>query len=407
LGGKYIFGDNVQGTIWALNTASRSPTRESLCALPNGTGPSPGPNYVGLSSFGLDQSNELYLCQMSSVGGHIFTLAHLDNLPPTRQFPRLISQTGVFADLKNGVAAKTLVPYEVNSSLWADGAIKERWLALPSGQAIEFSPKGEWHFPAGTVFVKTFSLPIDDRDPSRVKRLETRFLVCDTNSAAYGVTYKWRPDNRDADLLTNAVTEIIPIAAKSEGAKRQQAWYYPSPDDCLTCHTRAANFVLGVKTRQINRQVVSAGTRVTENQLSAWSRLGLFKGRLKESELQSFDRLVPITVKNAPLQDRVRSYLDSNCSHCHRPGGSPVLWDARFDTPLSGQGIINGPAYFHMEVADAKVVVPNDLSRSILYQRLNTAEAKKMPPLGRNTIDETAVATVAEWIWNSSAGRKR
>ena len=74
------------------------------------------------------------------------------------------------------------------------------------------------------------------------------------------------------------------------------------------------------------------------------------------------------------------------------------MWDARFDMPLSEQGIINGRAYFHMEVADAKVVVPNDLSRSILYQRLSTTDPKKMPPLARNTIDETAVATVAKWI---------
>jgi uncharacterized repeat protein (TIGR03806 family) len=398
LGGKYIFGDNVQGLVWALDPQAKTPVKQFLCSITNGTGPSPGPNYIGLSSFGLDQDNELYLCQMSSVGGHIYTLAHQPDLRPAQQFPPLISQTGVFADLKNGLPVTGLIPYEVNSPLWSDGAVKERWLALPAGKVIDFSAKGEWHFPVGTVFVKTFSLPIDDRDRSKLRRLETRFLVCDTNRAAYGVTYKWRPDNREADLLTNAMTEIIEIAGKAPGARRKQAWYYPSSDDCLTCHTRAANFVLGVKTRQINREFVSGQTRKSENQISAWSRLGLFQKQLKESELQTFDRLVPITETGAPLQDRVRSYLDSNCSHCHRPGGSPVMWDARFDTPLSEQRIINGRAYFHMEVADAKVVVPNDLSRSILYQRLNTTDAKKMPPLARNTIDEQAVATVAEWI---------
>lgn len=398
LEGKYIFGDNVQRLIWTLNPESNTPVKEFLCSIPNGPGPSPGPNYVGLSSFGLDQNNEIYMCQMSSLGGQIYTLARQTETITNQSFPRRLSETGVFKDLKNEAPASGLIPYEVNSPLWSDGAKKERWMVLPTGSPIQFSPKGEWHFPSGTVFVKTFSLPIDERDPSKLKRLETRFLVRDTNGGAYGVTYKWRADNSDADLLTNALTEIIPVAAKAPGIVRQQPWYYPSSDDCLTCHTRAANFVLGVNTRQLNRDEISSQTHKPENQLITWSRLGVFDSPINPEEVPGLDRLVPITETKAPLEVRVRSYLDSNCSQCHRPGGSPVLWDARFDTPLSAQGIVSGPAYFHMDIADAKVVVPKDLARSILYQRINTAEAKRMPPLARNTVDETAVATVAEWI---------
>ena len=81
----------------------------------------------------------------------------------------------------------------------------------PSEQ-ITFGPTGNWTFPAGTVFVKTFSLVTNLNFPNNTTiRLETRLLVRDINGQVYGVTYKWRADNSDADLLTNSVTENITI----------------------------------------------------------------------------------------------------------------------------------------------------------------------------------------------------
>ena len=119
--------------------------------------------------------------------------------------------------------------------------------------------------------MKQFDLPTDDTNPAIKRRLETRFLVRDSTGGVYGVTYKWRPDNSDADLLTTSVRENINIRTAS--GTRTQTWYYPSREDCLTCHTSSAGGVLGVKSRQMNRDITYP-SGVADNELRAWNHVG-------------------------------------------------------------------------------------------------------------------------------------
>jgi hypothetical protein len=250
LGGKYIFGDNVCRTIWAMDETTTPVQKNLLCVMPKGDGPNSGADYTGLSSFGLDAAGEIYFCQMSSIGGRIFTLARGGPPPPSHPMPKLLSQTGTFADLNKMKPQDFLIPYSVNSPLWSDGAVKSRWLALPENSQINFAATGEWKFPAGTVFVKNFSLPVDDTNLKILRRLETRLLVCDTNGTVYGASYKWRADNRDADLVTAGTNEEIQI--KTSTGVRLQKWFYPGRQDCLTCHTPASGGVLGVSSTAIS-----------------------------------------------------------------------------------------------------------------------------------------------------------
>ena len=315
-------------------------------------------------------------------------------------FPPLLSQTGAFKDVRSLTPSDGLIPYDINISFWSDGAEKARWIATPhegaDGRAkIGFKPTGEWGFPKGTVFVKHFELATDETRLDVKRRLETRLLVCDATNGVYGVTYKWRADNSDADLLSTNLTE--PITIKTATGTRMQTWYYPSRQDCLTCHTARAGGVLGVKTRQMNRDFTFPGG-VTDNELRAWNHAGLFDAGFNEAELAAYASLARADDTTRSLEDRARSYLDANCAHCHRPGGTVAYFDARYDTPLAQQNFIEGQVLIDQGIDNPRTVAPHDIWRSILYMRVNTVEAIKMPPLAHEMLDRQAVTLLRQWI---------
>jgi len=311
------------------------------------------------------------------------------------KMPLLLSQTGAFSDVARLQIDNGLIPYDLIVAFWSDGARKSRWAAIPRGK-IEFSATGEWKFPNGTVFVKTFFLPTSVSQPREERRLETRLLVRDGAGAVYGVTYKWRADGSDADLLPGALSEDIPVRG-ADGTVRQQTWYYPSRQDCLTCHTARAGGVLGVKTIQMNRDFTYP-SGVSNNELREWNRLGLFAPVLTSRELSALPALAAADDTSRSVEDRARSYLDANCSQCHQPGGTVANFDARYDTPLADQALIDGPVLIDQGIDRPRVISPHDIWRSIMFMRINTVGDVKMPPLARETIDTGGVNLLRQWI---------
>ena len=321
------------------------------------------------------------------------------------QFPPQLSQIGAFQDTARLVPSPLLIPYQLNVPFFSDDAVKSRWVSIPdssSGKAapIGFSAAGEWKFPPGTVFIKHFELGTDESAPAVRRRLETRLLVVDSDGGIQVATYKWRSDGSDAELLSTNLTESIPIRTSS--GERMQTWNYPGRQDCRTCHTDLNGGVLGVKTRQLNGPMTYPGG-ITDNQLRTWNHLGLFGASWDESTLATLPALACLTNTSLDLTDRARSYLDANCSHCHRPGGTVGNFDARYETPLARQNLIDGPVLIDQGVDRARVVVPRDIWRSILYVRASTLEGMKMPPIAHERLDGAGLGLLRDWI-NSLPG---
>jgi uncharacterized repeat protein (TIGR03806 family) len=310
--------------------------------------------------------------------------------------PSLLSQTGAFADTARMVPTAGLIPYDLIVPFWSDSAAKVRYIALPPHTQIESRPDGEWSFPSGTVFVKTFELPTDEAHPQRRRRLETRLLVRDDKGGVYGVTYKWRADNTDADLLSTSQIEKVAIRER-DGSSREQSWYYPSRENCLTCHNAHTTGVLGVKARQLNRPL-SYPSGVTDNELRTLNHLHLLNPAVSDLELKSLPTLAAGADVSRSIEDRARSYLDANCANCHRPGGTVAYFDARYSTPLAKQELIDGPILINEGIDRPHPIAPHDIWRSIAYMRANTNGDLRMPPLARETIDVKGMQLLHDWI---------
>jgi uncharacterized repeat protein (TIGR03806 family) len=391
--GLYLAGGYAQRKIWAItyDEASGAGSKVQIASF------SPG----SLATFGQDNAGEVYLGGLGSQKP-IYRLDRVGEPPPDA--PALLSEIGIFDDLPNLVPSSKLVPYDLNVPFWSDGAIKTRWIAVPNDgthdapdEQIAFSAEGNWDYPVGTVLVKHFELPVDDTDPSVTRRLETRLQVKNVDGEFYGLTYKWRADEQDADLLATGLVEDVEITTAT--GTRTQPWVYPSRDQCLSCHSNAAGGALGPRTHQLNGNLLYPGTGVTDNQLRAWNHIGIFSPALVEAEIPGYLASAPVDDVAAPIETRARSYLDSNCAYCHRPGtGNRAQFDARLTTPLLSANMVYGGVADDLGIPGSAVVYPGDRMRSVAYHRILSLGAIAMPPLAKNVVDQPGADLVGHWI---------
>ncbi len=96
------------------------------------------------------------------------------------KMPALLSQTGVYKDTRNLGTERRPDSVRLVVSLLVRRRRQGAPGLVPKEGKIGFAPTGDWTFPAGAVFVKTFELPVDASNPASRRRLETRLLVRDS-----------------------------------------------------------------------------------------------------------------------------------------------------------------------------------------------------------------------------------
>ncbi|MDB6060047.1 MAG: hypothetical protein JWM78_150 [Verrucomicrobiaceae bacterium] len=380
LRGQYIYTDFGSGTIWALDSVNF--TNQALAS-----------SGLSIGGFGEDANGEIYALDYS--GGRLLRIDASTVSGAT--MPTHLSETGLFAaPVAQLQAATGLIEYDVNTPLWSDGANKRRWIALPANGKITFSATDAWQLPVGSVVVKHFAVALDQRQPSQLHNLETRVLIHESSGWA-GYTYRWNAQQTDADLLTVGATENLNLIDGS-GAAVTREYEYPSSAQCHSCHTDAAGTLLGVRTRQLNRNFNYGA--VTDTQLRSFNHIALFSTDIGDAA--QYGASAALDNASAGVEQRARDYLDANCSQCHRPGGGTgVAIDLRSGTANSAINAIDiAPSAGDLGVANARIVAPGSKERSVLWQRMRLTDpaAGRMPPLASHAIDDAAVALIDQWI---------
>jgi uncharacterized repeat protein (TIGR03806 family) len=391
LGGNYIYGDFDTGKIWTLQWDGTKVTENYELA----------DSQLRIVDFAADQGGELLI--LDYIGGQLHQLVIADHKPQVSQFPRKLSETGLFTSTKDLMPAPGLIPYSVNAPLWSDGAEKERFIALPAMSTIDFegvtyprpgpgAPPG-WQFPVGTVLVKTFSLG--------TRRVETRLLHHMQlpgndndygNQIWHGYSYKWNDAQTDAELV-----DAHGLDQRYETDRGKQTWHFPSRSECASCHTMAAKYVLGINTLQMNKDHDYGG--VVANQLATLEHLEVFSKPLPRAPL-NMPMLTDYRDESQPLESRARAYLHANCAHCHQKyGGGNADFQLLATLPLSQTGTIDvrgGQGNF--DLVDPRYIVPGEPERSLIWYRMTLRGLGRMPHIASKVVDEQGVKLVGDWI---------
>jgi hypothetical protein len=91
-------------------------------------------------------------------------------------------------------------PYEINSQLFSDYALKKRFIALPPGSQIRFNNEDTLSFPVGSTVIKNFYYPADFRKPEEnIRLIETRLMIREAEGWK-ALTYRWNEQQTDATL---------------------------------------------------------------------------------------------------------------------------------------------------------------------------------------------------------------
>ncbi|MBM3875638.1 MAG: hypothetical protein FJ386_02830 [Verrucomicrobia bacterium] len=412
LRGAYIYGDYGTGKIWAARYSGGKITwHREIADTPHQP-----------LAFAQGHRGEILY---ADYGGALYELE--PNPPPRTRtvFPRKLGDTGLFADVPSHTPQPALIPYSVNSPLWSDDTHKDRFIALPGLEHIEFTENGAWKFPEAAVLVKTFSLEVETGNPASRRRIETRLLVFQQNEWV-GYTYAWNAAQTDADLVaaSGADRTYTIRDPAAPGGIRRQSWHLPSRAECMVCHSRAAQFVLGLNTHQMNRQHDYDGTR--DNQLRAMEHIGLFKIRQPQRKPgdgepvppekfteklpkspDKYARLADPHDATQPLEARARSYLHSNCAHCHvDAGGGNAAISLHINTkPDAVRAVGVEPLHDKFSIPDARIISPGSPGQSVLLHRISTLGPGRMPPLASSIVDDAAVKLIRDWIAAMPAAR--
>lgn len=313
-----------------------------------------------------------------------------DHLTQRAEVPRTLGATNLFATLSPLAPRDGFLRVEINLPPWQPGLRTTRWFLVPPGKQIKCSVDGDWKFPDGSIFVQHYQLAANDAQQGAP--FETHVLWLTGGRSARAAAYRWSRNGEAATIIRDPELVAIP--------EQKGRWFSPGIDEHFNLDTAVGGFVVPISTRQLNCAITEPGSGRAVNQLLFWSERGWLEPAIAPEDAAKLPRLAPLDDDSSSLEARVRSFLDVNCSACHRPGGfARSVFDARFATPLAQQGLVNGELIAgDLGIADSRIIVPGSPEKSILYQRLKRTDFFRMPPTALSDEPSPVLPILHRWI---------
>ncbi len=313
-------------------------------------------------------------------------------------YPTLSDYNFFKNDLKELDPVYGVLPYKPINKLFSDYALKKRFVWMPENVKASYeSDNTSLIFPNGAVLIKNFYyemvLPLLDS-----KAIETRLMIKKEGSWIFA-NYIWNDTQTEAYLDTDG--GFRPVSWLQNGVEKSTNYRIPTSNECLTCHQKETSSgviinSIGTKPQNLNSNYQYADDLT--NQLEKWISLGYLEN-VNTAQIAS----IPDWLNSSEdLQLRVRSYLDSNCAHCHSDNGYCNYRAIRLDFSKTEDPDNIGvciDAEIPISSTLSKIVVSGIPQKSVLYYRLNTTtQEHRMPLLGRSIVHEEGVQLLFDWI---------
>lgn len=379
LRGAYIYGDYETGIIWALRHDGKGVVEHTVIA--------DTPHKI--STFGLGNDGELYYIHYGE-DSQIYRLAINPKSGQQSDFPRKLSESGLFSNVARQTPAAGVYPFDIHEPMWEDGAKATRYIALPEDRSInthyDYRENGSYRatttWPSDAVLARTIQLG--------EKPVETQMLHFD-GDAWNGYSYRWNDDSTDASLVEVEGEEFEVPSTDWKGGSRYRI---VSRAECMRCHNMWNKFTPAFEPMQL------AGFTDFPRQPAreVATSLGLANARFFHKD-EARGKLT-VSRDSGSLEKRARSWLHANCAHCHRRhGGGSAPLEINFDRTLTESVTLwQAPTRGDFGLSDARVIVPGQPSRSVLNYRVSTMGNGHMPPLGPREVHEHGAQLLWDWI---------
>lgn len=285
-----------------------------------------------------------------------------------------------------------VLPYDLNTSLFSDYALKKRYVYVPEGSTIPFDTSAVLELPIGSVLIKHFYFV----DMSGLENyIETRLLI-HKNDGWHPETYEWNETQTEATRTVIGGTRDLNVFVN--GQERGLNYLIPNQNQCKNCHSFQGKIhPIGPTIQNLNKDF-NYIDGVT-NQIDKWESKGILEGAATDLLPRWYD----IDDFEGTLDQRARGYLAINCSSCHRLEGSASnsgfyleyentdsLSLGVWKTPVAAGAGSGGFTY---------VIHPGKGDESILLYRMIADEVdERMPEIGRELLHDEGIDLIREWI---------
>lgn len=395
--GKYIFGDWITRKFWAASFDAQRVTKLEEIAV----------GQVKPICFEVDADGELLVLDYSEgnqEGGIYRFVPNPAANEPVDKFPRKLSASGLFENTPEHRPAPGVARYSINAAIWADGAQAEYLLAIPGEEKVEFyqTPQKTFNWfnttvalPIGTVLAKTYTIPVDYRRPEKLRRIETQVVLKDAQGELQYYTYRWNEQGTDAELVPAGGSSESLVIEEALGPRKLN-WQFASRSQCRTCHTPWTGETVGFVEAQL-RDPRASRDAFRQLALGGWSVVNQQPAPLSD---EHYSALVDPYDATYPLDQRARSYLHTNCAHCHMNGGNAsTVFETLYNKPLAqSKMLVSKPMRGDFGLKESQIIKPGSPTQSVLYYRLAKSGTGRMPHIGSQLTDGAGVRLVGQWI---------